>query len=450
MKLPKALHSAAKVRMDYNENHDEKGRFSVTGSDSGAGTKGSVSGTHHATLSEAKSQAKTTSRMYGTSTFHVRDNAKNGNVVAQFHQGLEERVGTARPTKQAAGVNMQEHMHGSQVHTHDVQGPHGHHVGQYFGAGSNQVKDDMHPDFAKKSSPMPRAGSLSDIGRKGDKPATREGAAKAGAVVRELQAKNAAAQKGAKGTGLKAQHYPDLSTATTESLLKTKADFAKNAADTKNVSQLNRNTFALQGRHIDDELAKRAAERGRAAGPGVAMRAEAGDKDAQAAMKEYHANAAAENKMMAKAFAKGLETNKVKSLGISTLKSGPRSASARHLAPKGEPTRAEREAAYAKRSEAIQHNQREGGVGTQAWVDKGLGRDVAQHFNGPNELQKSLGIKEGSFYKHSTSGEVINKVNGTWRVNRPDGKGSLGGEDMYRHEHLGKAMQDVHARATKK
>jgi len=52
-------------------------------------------------------------------------------------------------------------------------------------------------------------------------------------------------------------------------------------------------------------------------------------------------------------------------------------------------------------------------------------------------------------WKHKKSGEIINLMNGTWRVQRKDGdKGSLGnGVDMYRYEHLDKAMQDVDQRA---
>ncbi len=317
MKLPKGLHNAAKIRMDYNENHDEQGRFAV----SSAGSSSALveGGSHHTKEAASAHAQKNSTKHNGLHT--VYDNhAKT--YVASFRAGKEVPLKNVSKT----GERMSAH---------------------------------------------------------GVKAATREGAAKAGEAVRELQAKTAekgmtdaqwaayqksgatamnAAMKGS-GFTFSPVEGKTVSTSAVGSYTKTQGGVYRKVDD---------NPFPFEATHYNGQTSnhltekdaraalgrsnKEAAERGRAAGPGVAMRAEAGDKDAQAAMKEYHANAAAENKMMAKAFAtKGLETNKVKSLGISTLKSGPRSASARHLAPKGEPTRAEREAIYAKRADIERH-----------------------------------------------------------------------------------------------
>ncbi len=100
------------IRNDYNENHDEKGRFSVSDASGGG------SSTTHATLKEAKSQAKTTSSMF-SGTFHVKE---GGTIHAAFYQGKPATIpgykgayGTAKHSHD--GVE-HEHKGGAVMHGH--------------------------------------------------------------------------------------------------------------------------------------------------------------------------------------------------------------------------------------------------------------------------------------------------------------------------------------------
>ncbi len=315
MKLPKALHSAAKVRMDYNENHDEKGRFSVS---SGSGASYKTETMPFGDKGAAKAYAKRASNADKNKTFDVRDHMSTGSskVHHSYYQGKEITAGA----KGNPGVSGQPS----------------------------------------------KIGSLSDIGRRGDKPATREGAAKAGAAVRALQAKTAADAK-----------YKVV----TNSHTGLHGVFTANG-------------HSPLSEHKDKAVAeKRAAELGRAYDrnmkPNVAPDVKSSESPAGAKMRgelphshpeieagkigwaathqhsfneENHASGPAHGYTEEHPFT-GQYSGAVKSKlaqandkaaaahALSVRKSGPRSANARHLAPKGEPTRAEREAAYAKRSE---------------------------------------------------------------------------------------------------
>lgn len=93
MKLPKGLHKAAKVRMDYNESHDETGRFSV-----GAASSSSAiveAGGPHYTKESADKQAKQNSTKHNGLHTVYDNHAKT--YVSSFRAGQEVALKSAKP-----------------------------------------------------------------------------------------------------------------------------------------------------------------------------------------------------------------------------------------------------------------------------------------------------------------------------------------------------------------
>lgn len=89
MKLPNDLKRAAKIRMDYNENHDENGRFSV----STPGSPSMFNGSDHKTQAGAEKRAKEDSAKRPNLTHAVHEDSK---LVAAYRNGKEIDLKTGK------------------------------------------------------------------------------------------------------------------------------------------------------------------------------------------------------------------------------------------------------------------------------------------------------------------------------------------------------------------
>ncbi len=335
-----------RVRADYNENHDEQGRFAVSSSSSGASGYAYRKGVPFNSREAAKSHAREASKSAPKDHFHVRKDEK---IIHAYHKGQEVDPVTHGPLKSAHGVKAATRegaaKAGAAVRALQAKG------GQRAGTAKAAEHEALRQSILKqqaarvapdvKSSESLAGAKMRDADRKDYDKSIHTNAQGQELItgpkfaVTQLTAGGSHFVVKEGGSHPMAGPFKERAAASVDAETKNKeraAKIDKHMGTTATASKIGEGMARA-------EAAKALANRSSAESSVVSRQERSFDKKSSEAKAEQLGMSVEDYKKAESAFDR-----------LSARPNTPRTLSARHLAPKGEPTRAEREAAYAKRS----------------------------------------------------------------------------------------------------